>query len=140
MAINLKEGKTFEDAYGNVYENAYGVIDQCNGNKRQKSQMFVLEIYKDEEARTNGKKPIHHVSYSVRNEDFCTWFACDKISENHYKNAYSYVLTLRHYREEINQETGETVLIDLGLVWDDWEGDVEAMDFVAENSAVIDPP
>ena len=133
MAIVLKEGKTFGDAYGNVYADAYGVIDQCNGNKKRKNQMFVLEFYKDKTAREEGKKPIHHVNYALTNDEFCEWFACDKITDNQYKNAYDYILQLRDIREEINPETNELEEVDYGPIWGDWEADEEVMNFQQEN-------
>jgi hypothetical protein len=38
--------QSITDNFGNFYNNAYGVIDQCNGNKKQKEQLFVFEVYR----------------------------------------------------------------------------------------------
>ena len=32
------------DSFGNTYPNAYGVINQCNGNKKDKHQILLLKL------------------------------------------------------------------------------------------------
>jgi len=125
MAIVLKNGKTFEDKFGNVYEDAYGVVDQCNGNKKDKIQYVVLEIYKDQEARTAKKAPIAQFNYTIRGSDFDTHFSAGALEEstNQYQKAYTYILQVtKVIGTEIDEETGEQIDI-TELVWPDWQSD-----------------
>jgi len=120
MAIQLKVGKTIEDKFGNIYEDAIGVIDQCNGNKKQKLQYIVLEIYKDTEARLT-KQPILQFNYTLRGEEFDSWYGVNSlIDSNQYKQGYLYLLQLRTIIGK-DEETGEDILSE--PVWGDWESD-----------------
>jgi len=125
MAIILKNGKTFEDKFGNVYEDAYGVVDQCNGNKKDKLQYVVLEIYKDVEARAAKKVPIAQFNYTIRGADFDTFFSAGALeaSTDQYEKAYAYILQVtKVIGTEVDEETGESIDI-TELVWPDWQSD-----------------
>lgn len=110
MALILKPRKTYTDPHGNVYKEAYAVVDDCNGNKKRKSQHFVLEIYKDKDAREKGLQPVKGYPYDVSGEEFEKWFSVEAIDENdnQYKQSYLYLLQLED--EE-------------GLIWEDWQSD-----------------
>lgn len=99
---------TFNDQFGNSYQTAYGVVDDCNGNKHRKTQHFVFEIYKDRESRLDGKQPVASYSYDISGSDFDTWFSVTAIDndDNQYARAYSYLKQL---------ENSEGT-----LVWDGW--------------------
>ena len=116
MALILKAHKKFEDPYGNLNDNAYGVIDQCDGNKGKKTQQIVFDIYKDKQARIDGKVPLVSHSYSVPSEEFDEWFSVAAISEdeNQYKMAYLYLVQLETTVDEVKV-----------FVWRDWESDEE---------------
>ena len=121
MAIKLKENKTIQDDFGNVYEDAYGVIDDLNGNKKRKQQRIVLEIYKDKAARTEQKKPILQYNYTVQGSEFDTWFGVNSLeNSNQYKQAYSYLLQIRTIIGK-DEETEENIWSD--PIFNDWESD-----------------
>lgn len=104
MALILKQGETYEDKFGNVYPNAYAVIDQNNGNKKDKIQHIVLEVYKDQQARQDKKQPIDSFPEDVNGEIWESYFAPAVIAadKDHYHQAYLYLLSL-----EVNTGTEE---------------------------------
>jgi hypothetical protein len=124
MALILKANKTYEDNHGNIYSDAYAVVDQNNGNKKNKNQHIVLEIYKDSTARTDKKQPISSTSYTVSGDDFNTYFSPEAIAadKDHYNRAYAYLLSLEKFSTD---ENGSQVSFDpKQYVWaDEWESD-----------------
>lgn len=93
MALILQKDKTITDAHGNAYSAAYAVIDQCNGNKRQREQYFVLETYKDQAAREAGLQPIAQQSYVVRGDEWDRWFSPGAITQagDQYAACYAFL-------------------------------------------------
>lgn len=86
------------DSFGNIHENAIGVIDQCNGNKKDKQQMFVFEIYRSLLSRQKGIKPFLQDTIVVSGEEFDNWFSPQAIINNggnQYATAYKYLLQLK---------------------------------------------
>ena len=63
------------DNFGNTYPNAYGLINQCNGNKKDKQQMFVLEIYRSQ-SDINNRPFMQDIFYSIRKLRRCTLQVC----------------------------------------------------------------
>lgn len=118
MALKLKPNKTFEDSHGNIYEEIYGVIDQNNGNKRERVQHFTFEIYKDHQARIDKKEPVFSQSYDVYGEEFDTYFAPSVIANDrdHYHQAYIYLLNVK-------KNIGTEEEPDMVKVWQDLESD-----------------
>ena len=94
MAIVLKEGKSIPDPTGvDAITTAYGVIDQCNGNKGHKVKHFVLEIYRSKAARDAKISPIRSRSFDVTGDAFDTWFGIEALEgSNEIKQAYLYAL------------------------------------------------
>ena len=86
-----------------------------NGNKKEKSQHFVLEIFSRKCAsaqRSDGTvKPVSQHSYTITGDDWDTYFSVAAIDadDNQYNRAYAYLLQLKD--EDDN------------LVWGDWESD-----------------
>lgn len=105
MALTLKTGKTIENEYGK-YDSAYAVIDKCSGDKSVKIQQFVVDIYKDQQARVDKKAPLLSEPYTVQGDEFDTFFSPEAIAEDNdqYARAYEYIKQL----EEVVD--GETVL------------------------------
>jgi hypothetical protein len=120
MALILKEGKSVIDAQGNVYTDAYLVIDQNNGNKGDKVQHFEVQVYKDQQARQNKKQPIQidgiSRTFDVTGEDFDTYFSPQAIADDtdHYKMAYEYIKLFK-INTIVNDEEVEE------LLYNDWE-------------------
>ena len=120
MAIVLKDGNTFQDPHDLTDINTcYGVIDQCNGNKKAEQQVFILEIYRTEAARNNGGKPIFSKKYTVTGDEWDTHFAVGCVEANQYAASYNCLLEMRE--QVLNEETGEYE--DGDLIWGDWESD-----------------
>ena len=111
-AIILKAHKKYTDRHGVIYDDAYGVVDICNGDKKRKIQHIVLDIYKDSQARSDKLIPPARFSYDITGAEWDDWFSVQAISgdDNQYKQAYEWLHQL-----EINGE----------LVWIDWESDEE---------------
>ena len=103
------------DGFGNIHENAIGVIDQCNGNKKEKQQMFVFEVYRTLLDRQNGIKPFLQDIIVVSGEEFDNWFSPQAIINNggnQYATAYKYLLQLRVENattENATVENSETI-------------------------------
>lgn len=107
MALVLKQGKTVTDKFGNVYSDAYLVIDKLNINKKIKECYFVVDIYKDKQARKSGAKPFSSEQYYVFGADFDQWFPIG--SQNQFAQAYDYI---KQYKEDPQDDT---------LKYQDWE-------------------
>ena len=119
------------DSFGNVYNNAYGVIDQCNGNKKDKQQLFVFEIYKSLLDRQIGIKPFKQDTIPVSGVEFDNWFSPQAIianGGNQYLAAYNYLLQLRvdeilKYPDWRIADISEDVLIVYTpIITPDWDG------------------
>ena len=119
------------DNFGNIYENAYGVIDQCNGNKKDKQQLFVFEIYRSLLDRQNNIQPFKQDTILVSGEEFDSWFSLQAIianGGNQYLAAYNYLLQLRvdeilKYPDWRIADISEDVLIDyIPITTPDWNG------------------
>lgn len=120
MAIVLKSSKTFQDPHDlSDIDTCYGVIDQCNGNKKSEVQIFVLDIYRTEEARMNGGKPIYSQKFNVTDDEWQEHFSINSVEPNQYAAAYNYLLTIAE--QVLNEETGEYE--DGDPIWGDWESD-----------------
>lgn len=119
MALVLKTGKTYSDIFGNTYSDAYGVVDQCNGNKKDRIQHITFEIYKDQSARQNKKHPVAFFSYTITEEEFDTYFSSAAIAadKDQYNRSYAWLLAL-----EIKDEYGNS-MNPVQYVWSDWESD-----------------
>lgn len=111
MALTLKTGKTIENEYGK-YSSAYAVIDKCSGNKSIKEQQFIVDIYKDQQARTDKKVPLLSEPYTVQGDEFDTFFSPEAIAEDNdqYARAYEYIKQLE-----------EVVDSEIVLKYRDWE-------------------
>jgi hypothetical protein len=85
------------DSFGNVYELAYGVIDQCNGNKKDKQQVFVFEVYRSQADRNNRVLPFRQDTIAVSGDEFDTWFSASAITadSNQYSQAYAYMAQMK---------------------------------------------
>lgn len=96
MALTLKADKTIENEYGK-YDSAYAVIDKCSGDKSVKIQQFVLEIYKDKQARSDKKAPLLSEPFTVQGDDFDTWFSPEAITldNDQYAKSYEYIKQLK---------------------------------------------
>lgn len=102
--------QSITDSFGNIHENAIGVIDQCNGNKKEKQQMFVFEVYRSLLDRQNGIKPFLQDIIVVSGEEFDNWFSPQAIINNggnQYATAYKYLLQLKV--ENATTENSETI-------------------------------
>lgn len=116
MALKLKTGKTITDNCGNEYSNAYLVVDQCNGNKNDKNQFFVVEIYKDQQARIDKKQPIIQKNYNVSADEWETYFSPEAITNNNdqYARAYEYI-------KQLEENIGIEEEPEMVKVYRDWE-------------------
>ncbi len=95
MAMILKNGEEYFYK-GIKIENPYGCIDQNNGNKRDKEQHFVFEIYSSQADRNDRSRVLESESYTVTGEDFDTWFSCEAVQNDgdQYQRAYEYIKQL----------------------------------------------
>jgi hypothetical protein len=108
------------DNFGNTYPNAYGLINQCNGNKKDKQQMFVLEIYRSQSDINN--RPFMQDIIVVSKEEFDVWFSPQGVINNggnQYASAYNYLMQLT-VPETIINENNEEVIVPV-LKYQDWE-------------------
>ena len=133
MALVLKTGKTFYDSYADENSSTcYAVVDQCNGNKKNKTQHFDFEIYKSASARAAGAKPIYNTHFTVSGDDFDTYFSTSSLAtSDQYKKAYEYIVTVTDPLVQIFDENGDPVLDENNnptyepttYTWGDWESD-----------------
>jgi hypothetical protein len=107
------------DQFGNIYENAYGVIDQCNGNKKETTQHFVFEVYRSQADRNNCVQPFMQDTIIVSGDDFDTWFSASAITadSNQYAQAYAYLAQMTV--TTIDAENNPTTT----LKYPNWQGD-----------------
>lgn len=91
------------DSFGNVYELAYGVIDQCNGNKKDKQQVFVFEVYRSQADRNNRVLPFRQDTINVSGDEFDTWFSANAITadSNQYAQAYAYMAQMKDSEDNL---------------------------------------
>ena len=91
------------DSFGNVYNNAYGVIDQCNGNKKDKQQLFVFEVYRSQSDRNNKVLPFRQETINVSGDEFDTWFSANAITadSNQYAQAYAYMAQMKDSEDNL---------------------------------------
>jgi hypothetical protein len=91
------------DSFGNVYELAYGVIDQCNGNKKDKQQVFVFEVYRSQADRNNKVLPFKQETIVVSGNEFDTWFSASAITadSNQYAQAYAYMAQMKDSEDNL---------------------------------------
>ena len=126
--------QSITDGFGNIHENAIGVIDQCNGNKKEKQQMFVFEVYRSLLDRQNGIKPFLQDTIVVSGEEFDNWFSPQAIINNggnQYATAYKYLLQLKV--ENATTENSEIITSE-NFKYSGWilveESEDTAIDFV----------
>jgi len=104
MALQIKTGFTEQDQIGNIYSEAYLVIDQINIDKRAKEVIVFVTIYKSKQDRIDGFDQIGSLSkvYVVRADIFDELFA-PKSGENIsiWTQAYKYVASLKENNDLI---------------------------------------
>lgn len=70
---NLKQGETVTSQFGDVWPNAILVVDKIRINYKAQVLDFIVEIYKDAQARTDGLESIGE-RYIVDKETFLSNF------------------------------------------------------------------
>jgi hypothetical protein len=95
------------DSFGNVHNSAYGVIDQCNGNKKDKQQLFVFEVYRSQADRNNRVLPFRQDTINVSGDEFDTWFSANVITadSNQYAQAYAYMAQMQDSESNLKYAT-----------------------------------
>ena len=91
MALKLD---SFEDSYGNTYTDSYSRVVETNLNYDTKSAHITINIYKDEQARIDGKQPVAQKTYDVTGDDFETYYnfsELDKKDVNTVSQSYLYI-------------------------------------------------
>lgn len=73
----MAKSMRFEDQFGNVLEQSYWRLVQCNLGIADRSAMVQFYGYRDEATRRAGKQSIGQKSYSVSGETF------DKLMQEH---------------------------------------------------------
>jgi len=113
MALVLKDTKTYTDSAGNVYNDAYGVVDHIDIDKHNQTAKIKFQIYKDQAARNSSLDPIiPSFTYFIEGTDYTTHFAVsalNPVNKNIFTNAYAFLLALQ-------DDSGSNI-------WTDWESD-----------------
>lgn len=91
---------SYEAQTGVTHASAYHKIIRM-GNDRENGQMSIgVSIFKDEQAKIDGKSPVGSRHYSIRSTDYDTYFAnavLDTEGQNTVERAYVYLKTLDEY-------------------------------------------
>ena len=121
----LISSQLITDSFGNIHKNVYGCIDQCNGNKKERQQMFVFEVYKSLLDRQNGIRPFLQDTIVVSGEEFDNWFSPQAIINNggnQYVAAYKYLLQFKYSGWIMSEESEDTTIDLVPVVLPDWNG------------------
>jgi len=96
MALQL----SYEAPTGVTHATAYHRITGIRMDRTNQRVLIQVEIYKDKQARDDGKAPVGGDSQSVRDTDFTTYFddeVLDVVDQNPTERAYVYLKTLDSY-------------------------------------------
>lgn len=119
MANILKEGKTYKDVRGVVYENPYMIIDDTYGsNTPVQTFHFSVKIYADQEAKTGGYEPVLFARIEMLLDHIGTYLVTPKAA-----NAMESPLGFA--KKHVYMYLGTEMPNLLGVSWEDWKSDEE---------------
>jgi hypothetical protein len=116
MANILKEGKTYTDVRGVIYNNAYMVVDQSQSRALPPGIVLTVNIYKDSVSRLVGLQPILSTSLEMNTTNIVTYIGTPK-------DANVQEVPLDFLKKWIYRFIGTEMPSILGVVWSDWKSD-----------------
>lgn len=117
MANILKEGKTYKDVRGVVYENPYMIVDDTYGsNTPVQTFRFSVKIYANEEAKTGGYEPILLAQIEMSLDHIGAYLVAPK-------SASSMESPLGFAKKHVYTYLGTETPNLSGVVWSDWKSD-----------------